>query len=706
MRASALLRSRDETSFNSEVERGEDGSLAIGQDVSLGDLGDASMVGGRSGSMVSGGAAETEGQLQLPSLEGGKKASSLINPYMQAALQRATKLGDALAKLRAVPPSEQTDAIKKMLSKMESTQNALEACQDAMQEIYCAGAVEGYSREPSSSTSVMPRQEDELIKQYKPMQEHPRTQGHRIFGFRDQIQSCYAETPSCAGPGPTARELIHALGNGATWPHAPAARIVRLAKAIEEEQPGILGGIRLISKLDLPKGEQCIPYMLFGDEGRSLRKSPIQIVCLETVFGQGTFDNYEELCKQGKQVDARAMLGTMVHTGKGSSFLSRLLLYALPHALYRSDSDVSYKQFWYDCMDQVARAAIRVFEEGIPHRLGTFYGVCVGFKGDAPFLAKAAKLGRTFMSVGGHNKGICPYCEVLTYPGKMWGQEYSAVRSIPFTTASPEQLLQPDLFHTVKLGIARHFAGSFLVLVAHWGYFFEAGKNSFPDVLARMYTDFKAACAEMRLTPNIKGFTKDTFHFSNFESWPWAGWKGSDTLLVLRWMIMLLRHGCWSGGARRSPWLQHPREADHGPVFKAVHDGCCAILTLFQVAQKQGIWLHRNWAVRLHSSIDLFCSSYKYLAGLFFTRGLNRFHLEPTLHQLKHFSIRIQEQLANEDVEVIQNPGMYICEMSEDFVGHVSRVSRRVAARSCGLRTLQRHLIRVHMFWAAKNRSS
>ena len=154
--------------------------------------------------------------------------------------------------------------------------------------------------------------------------------------------------------------------------------------------------------------------MLFGDEGRSLRKSPIQIVCLETVFGQGTFDNYEELCKQGKQVDARAMLGTMVHTGKGSSFLSRLLLYALPHALYRSDSDVSYKQFWYDCMDQVARAAIRVFEEGIPHRLGTFYGVCVGFKGDAPFLAKAAKLGRTFMSVGGHNKGICPYCEAGT----------------------------------------------------------------------------------------------------------------------------------------------------------------------------------------------------------------------------------------------------------------------------------------------------
>ena len=280
--------------------------------------------------------------------------------------------------------------------------------------------------------------------------------------------------------------------------------------------------------------------------------------------------------------------------------------------------------------------------------------------------------------------------------------QYSAVRSIPYATSSPEQLLQPDLFHTIKLGIARHFAGSFLVLVAHWSYFFEEGRNSFPDVLARMYADFRYACKSLHLTPNIKGFTKDTFHFSNFDSWPWAGWKGSDTLLVLRWIIMLLRDGCWSDGARTSPWLQHPQAADHAPVFKAVHDGCCAILTLFQVVQKQGIWLRRPWAVRLHSAIDLFCSAYKFLSGDCFRRELNRFHLEPTLHQLKHFSIRIQEQLANDDVEVIQNPGMYMCEMSEDFVGHVSRVSRRVAARSCGLRTLQRHLIRVHMFWNEK----
>ncbi|CAE7526688.1 unnamed protein product, partial [Symbiodinium sp. CCMP2456] len=611
MRASALLRSRDETSMDMPVEQGEDGSVAVGQDVNLGDLGDASMVGSGSGSTVSGGAGEAD--IQLPSLEGGKKASS-------APAARIVRLAKAIEEEQPGILGGIRLMSKLDLPKAEQRLHAL-AKQWSMT---VPVAMKMYNSRNVSQPMILLT-----------------TWFHYLLNQKSEILlgGFSVEHPHCS-------LLLEAF-----W------------RAYQEEQP-----THMVFRRHSHELSKCIPYMLFGDEGRSLRKSPIQIVCLETVFGQSTFDNYRKLWEQGKQIDAEALLGTMTHTGRGSSFLSRILLYALPHALYRSDSEGSYKQFWYDCMDQVSRAAVRVFEDGIPHAggLGTFYGVCVGFKGDAPFLAKAAHLKRTFMSVQGHNKGICPdipWEDVGSEPvwvptigrSRPWKpNKYSSVRSIPFTTSSPEQLLQPDLFHLVKLGIARHFAGSFLVLVAHWGYFFCEGRNSFPDVLARMYTDFRAACKAMHLTPHIKGFTKDTFHFVNFESWPWGGWKGSDTLLILRWMILLLRQGCCSGGsggARTSPWLKHPLATDHALVFKAVHDGCCAILTLFQVAQKQGIWLDRPSAVRLHSSIDLFCSSYRYLAGLFFTRGLNRFHLEPTLHQLKHISIRIQEQLANDDIE-------------------------------------------------------
>ncbi|CAE6966836.1 unnamed protein product [Symbiodinium sp. CCMP2592] len=673
-------------SFNMEAEQGEDGSVVLGTDVSLNDVADVSMGGpGLPGDAD----VSTEGQLQLPSLEGGKRASEVIGTYMKAALGRAAKLGDTLGKMYAVPLAERTEACRKLLEKLEAASKALDHCQDKMQDIYCTGAVEGYTK----------LQDNELVAQYKVLRKLAmetmalESRAKTVIPKRRAETKAKAAAPkkAVAPVNPTAKAKPSAeqpAGRKTGKQPAPAARIVRLAKAIEKEAPGILGGIKIISKMDLPKGEhrlhalakewkmtdphfslfleafwkayeyeqpthlvfrqhsnelsRCIPYMLFGDEGRSLRKCPIQIVCLETVFGLTTYKNYKEHRAKGGQIDEDTMLDFITHTGKGSSFLSRLLLYALPHALYRSDSDVSYKDFWYDCMDQVARAAIRLFEDGISHRLGRFYGVCVGFKGDAPFLAKAAKLRRTFMSVEGKHKGICPdlpWEDVGQDPvwvptigqSRPWKpNQYSSVRSIPYATSAPEQLLQPDLFHTIKLGIGRHFSGSFLVLAAHWSYFFEPGRNSFPDVL------------------------------------------GSDTLMVLRWIIMLLRNGRWSGGARTFPWLQHPQAADHAPLLKAVHDGCCAILTLFQVVQKQGIWLRRPVALRLHSAIDLFCSSYKFLSGECFRRQLNRFHLEPTLHQLKHFSIRIQEQLANEDVQVILNPGMFMCEMSEDFVGHES----------------------------------
>ncbi|CAE7729124.1 unnamed protein product [Symbiodinium sp. CCMP2592] len=510
MRASSLLRTRDQVSFNMEAEQGEDGSVVLGTDVSLNDVADVSMGAAASGSPGLPGDADvsTEGQLQLPSLEGGKRAS-------EAPAARIVRLAKAIEK-EAPGILGGIKIISKMdLPKGEHRLHALAkewkmTVPVPLRMYTCRGVCQPMVELTSWFEYLVHTKPDILL---------------GGFSFEDPHFSLFLE---------------------AFW------------KAYEYEQP-----THLVFRQHSNELSRCIPYMLFGDEGRSLRKCPIQIVCLETVFGLTTYKNYKEHRAKGGQIDEDTMLDFMTHTGKGSSFLSRLLLYALPHALYRSDSDVSYKDFWYDCMDQVARAAIRLFEDGISHRLGRFYGVCVGFKGDAPFLAKAAKLRRTFMSVEG---------------------------SIPYATSAPEQLLQPDLFHTIKLGIGRHFSGSFLVLAAHWSYFFEPGQRHLDGAPVDHYAAAKWALV----------------------------WRCKDISMA---------------------------------------------------AAPASIWLRRPVALRLHSAIDLFCSSYKFLSGECFRRQLNRFHLEPTLHQLKHFSIRIQEQLANEDVQVILNPGMFMCEMSEDFVG-------------------------------------
>ena len=272
----------------------------------------------------------------------------------------------------------------------------------------------------------------------------------------------------------------------------------------------------------------------------------------------------------------------------------------------------------------------------------------------------------------------------------------SSLLRVPYTKASPEQFYQPDIFHTIKLGIARHFGASFIVVLCEWGYF-SGISNSFPDLLSRCYEDFRVACSEMRLCPHVKHFTRDGLHFKKHASWPVAGWKGSDSLLVLRWFVKLLRDGLVQGNlGRQGSLLHHQFAASHLPVFKAVHDGSCAILTFFQCVHKGGVWLSVTDATRAKDAIDW----YIYLANRFYHEGLMRFHLEPTIHTMKHFSVRIQEQLDTGCRRVL-NPNIFNCEMSEDFVGAVSRTSRRVAARNCGLRTLQRFLIKTHMNWTS-----
>ena len=291
-----------------------------------------------------------------------------------------------------------------------------------------------------------------------------------------------------------------------------AARIIRLAQAMQKECPGILSGVKIISALDLAKGESrlhglarrwkltlpldiylfnrtllfqpmvrvptwmeyilrckpgillggfdlhhdslpnflkcfweafrreqpthqvfethgsdlghCVPYMLFGDEGRSLRKCPIQIMAVETVFGQGTYERFCQLHKSGEHMTEDLLLDCMMHTGKGTSLKTRLLLYALPHGLYKSKLR---KGFWHACLEQVTEGCIEVFHSGIScGSAGKFYGICIGCKGDAPFLAKAGKLKRTFMSVGGHLKGICPQCLAGTGRGSKYTRFYTS----------------------------------------------------------------------------------------------------------------------------------------------------------------------------------------------------------------------------------------------------------------------------------------
>ena len=165
----------------------------------------------------------------------------------------------------------------------------------------------------------------------------------------------------------------------------------------------------------------------------------------------------------------------------------------------------------------------------------------------------------------------------------------------------------------------------------------------------------------------------------------------------MRWMLKLLRGGvvqCEQGCRPGISMLAHA--GDRTAVYNAIHDGCCSLLLLFQVVHKGLLWLERSQAGKIVECIELFCAVYGFLANFFMRERKCRFHMEPSLHLFYHIAMRLRETL-DSGAEVVINPAAFMCEQSEDWVGRIARISRRVHARTCGHRTLQRYLVKLYL---------
>ncbi len=459
----------------------------------------------------------------------------------------------------------------------------------------------------------------------------------------------------------------------------------------------------------------CIPYWLFGDEGRGHRKAPIQIFAWETCFGLATFNQWE---KHGK--DLFNFREVYQQTSKGSSFNSRILLAVMPHTMYcRKES----KHVWHKILGEIGKNATELFNTGIQVGKVTYYPIALGMKGDAPALVKAGKLTRSFYNLGSET-GMCPHCRG-GQPNVPWedmgltarwiqtiGEEkpfsadQSALSDIPCNRFFPEGFYVQDPFHVFKLGIGRHFVASCIVVLMHWGYW-PGGLENVVDLLRRAHDDFAFCCKRelYHATPHIKHFTKENFHYPQFGSFPNGGWKGGDTMLLLRWLLRVFRLGVKSPNddARPNvPLVRNAVDRTHRPLLEAMYDGTRSALQFFSILHKNGLLLTRMECHDAFKAVDLFCSAYVFLAAKCAGLGLCRFHVQPKLHVFRHISVRLSQLLETSDSTHFLSPAAFLCEMSEDYVGRISRISRRAPARNVCLRTLQRYLIQLHMEWRRK----
>ena len=90
---------------------------------------------------------------------------------------------------------------------------------------------------------------------------------------------------------------------------------------------------------------------------------------------------------------------------------------------------------------------------------------------------------------------------------------------------------------------------------------------------------------------------------------------------------------------------------------------------------------------------DIYCSCYWMLSFA----APHLFPLFPKIHAVQHTWLTLKNESATHGYGM--NPLTASCQLDEDTIGRVSRVSRRVNVRLVVLRTLQRHLMSSWNIW-------
>ena len=200
---------------------------------------------------------------------------------------------------------------------------------------------------------------------------------------------------------------------------------------------------------------------------------------------------------------------------------------------------------------------------------------------------------------------------VAVWVSTMWRTEpwsnddVSPFRMVPCDQSRAANFYKSDPFHIFKYGIGRRFCASCIVVLCQWGYF-PASTQNIVDLLSNAHTDFRWTCKNeiAHGSPHMKGFTKELFHFPRNALFPWGGWKGSDTLLLFRWLLRVLHHGVKVEGQPARPIIHQPN-----------------------------LWETRDDGYKLVESVELFCSAYAFLATTMLNDGT-----EPTMVALNRCS--------------------------------------------------------------------
>lgn len=436
----------------------------------------------------------------------------------------------------------------------------------------------------------------------------------------------------------------------------------------------------------------CIPIVYHGDDGRGKKKTPITVLSLQSAMNND---------------------GTS-HNTKQATWFTRFLF-----TVVDAKTRKQHPHLIDDLLDGLAVCLKALFDTGLEVDNTHYRFACVGMKGDWPWLVKCGHLNASFSNVSKNKQHsrICHLCQSPSWDNchdKTWKESAvdlgNAQQDLPWDNESPllktpfapdrkAAFYQIDLFHTTKQGCGRDFVASSVAVLAEMDFFPNAtGSKSFANCLNAAFSSLLDFCNRHKLRkPFISQFTKDNLGTPKKACFPKASFKGSDVSLMLRWLEEATHSATL---VQTNMVAEDDATRDKIKCAAAIHIGCKAMNSFFRSCYRSKLYLIADTAAQCVRNGTLFLNTYSWLASFCLSRSRCRFPLRPKLHTLAHIVEQMQQQRSQTGKSF--NPLMYNCEMDEDFIGRISRISRRCHDTTTALRTIQIACYKYHQAWDRK----
>ena len=382
---------------------------------------------------------------------------------------------------------------------------------------------------------------------------------------------------------------------------------------------------------------------------------------------------------------------------QGHSFTTRFLAGVMTKQTYKSNPehfDMFLKVVFED-LESLYYNGISVRDDC------TLRFLVLGLKGDLPFLTKAGHLNRTFMNIrkgpaGPNSKpltGCCwmcaagssavPFEEFTRSPAWLqtvgpnnelpWATIPDFMEHVPHVLEDKGSFFKLDLLHVYHLGIGRDFAASSLVVALNLIY-----QGAIPDRLASMNRHLKQYLKESRKQVHFKLLTRDLLGYNSERSFPAGHWnKAFDTPVLIEFVGWLVRQDIAIFRSERR--------------LRIIASACDAMSRFMRSLLRAGLWMQKQQAAECGEDGLHFLLCYNKLAIISFNAGQCRYNMVPKLHCFHHLCLDLLHKSVY--LTFLLNPLSQCTFQDEDFVGRVSRLSRRVSPRLQCLRTIQRYLV-------------